>query len=248
MVGEIPSHTSLPCQPGNIFDPIEEKCSPGNTCTALCVPPDCHLTCTEEVDLISDPNDCGTYRVCLAGVVVGEPQHCNSDTPYFNGKFCGTDANQCCSELCTPYCYKNVIQAPDPEDCKAFYICLEEGEPSQDNHFYCPNDEIFDISLGRCTPDAQCRILCDDSTSGPTVTTSTTPDGIITSTPGGCKDSLTCIDAGFFAQCTTCQPGYFQCQGVGQQGILHSCPDGKVFNTNENAPFCISPEICPFFP
>ncbi|KAK8376896.1 hypothetical protein O3P69_010081 [Scylla paramamosain] len=249
MSGEVPSDVSVPCDPGNIFDPHLEVCSPGDTCMASCVPPNCHLTCTEQVDLISDPFDCSVYWMCLAGQVVGDSKRCESDAPYFNGKFCVQDKSQCCSELCTPYCYKDVYQIPDPTNCTAFYICEKEGVPSEAYHFSCKNNEIFDITLGRCTPDAQCRPLCDDGTGNiepPEPNTSSTTT--TTNNPGGCKDTMICISSGFFAQCTTCQPGYFDCKGAGQQGTLHMCPNGKVFNTNPSAPFCLPPESCPFDP
>ncbi|XP_045105059.1 uncharacterized protein LOC123500404 [Portunus trituberculatus] len=256
MPGHIPTQSSLPCDPGNIFDPDLGICSPGNTCTASCVPPDCHLTCTEQVDLISDPYDCSVYWVCLAGQVVGDSKRCEADAPYFNGKFCVNDKSQCCTELCRPYCYEGVYQAPDPTNCTAFYICEEEGVPSEDVHFSCKDNEIFDITLGRCTPDAQCRPLCDDGTGnivspeppGSSTTTPLTSTTTTTNVSGGCKDSMTCPGGGFYAQCTTCQSGYFVCKGVGQQGILEMCPDGKVFNTNPSAPLCVLPEQCPYYP
>lgn len=159
MTGGIPTHDPLPCGDNNHFDPSEGDCVGGGDCTDSCVLPPCHVTCTASVDIISDPFNCSVYRVCAGGNYIAE-YHCPNDTPFFDGEYCQIDPDQCCSELCTPYCYPDVIQAPDPNDCRSFYICEAEGKPEQDHHFTCDDNEVFDFIVGRCVTGTSCRNLC----------------------------------------------------------------------------------------
>ena len=157
-----PTDHTLSCGAVNHFDPELGECASGTACFPSCVLPPCHLTCTDNIDLISDPFDCSMYYVCLAGGVVGESYRCPNDKPYFDGKFCVGNEDTCCSELCTPYCYSYVVQAPDPKNCTKYYICEHEGQPDESHHFSCGKHEVFDVSVGRCVKGAQCKTLCGD--------------------------------------------------------------------------------------
>ncbi|MPC97560.1 hypothetical protein E2C01_092881 [Portunus trituberculatus] len=159
MPGEIPSDASLSCGDNNHFDPAIGECAGGGQCTPSCELPPCHITCTTSVDIISDPFNCTVYKVCAGGNYVGSYQ-CPPDASYFDGKYCQNDPDQCCSELCTPYCYPDVIQAPDPHDCHSYYICETVGAPADDHHFKCGDNQIFDFVLGRCITGDNCRNLC----------------------------------------------------------------------------------------
>lgn len=242
MAGHIPSDHNVQCPGASHFDPDLGECGGGPTCKVTCVLPDCHMTCSEGIDLISDPLECKAYQQCLAGIPQ-EKKYCPDIAPYFNGISCGTNKDECCSELCTPYCYSGMVQAPDPTDCHSYYICVEEGLANENYHYTCEGNMVFDFTTGHCLAEAQCVILCDGDGSGNIGTTTTTPS------PGNvCMDSYLCTSAGYVAQCTNCQSGYFECSGSGVWGTLKQCSGGKVFNTNPFYAVCVSPSNCPYYP
>ncbi|XP_071545468.1 uncharacterized protein [Panulirus ornatus] len=47
----------------------------------------------------------------------------------------------------------------DPTDCRRFYICLDDGAPT-DRPFSCPDDEKFDVVTSKCSSDGECATAC----------------------------------------------------------------------------------------
>ncbi|XP_066980826.1 threonine-rich protein-like [Macrobrachium rosenbergii] len=94
------------------------------------------------------------------------------------------------------------------------------------------------------------------TTAGPSTTTAapattTTAPATTTAAPTPtpeCVDSLTCPASGFFAQCVTCQPTFFQCTAAGTAGVLRQCSSGLVFNTDPAYPKCVLASNCPYHP
>ncbi|KAK7079460.1 hypothetical protein SK128_025854 [Halocaridina rubra] len=68
--------------------------------------------------------------------------------------------------------------------------------------------------------------------------------------PEGCMDTgRICEEPGFFAKCNTyCVPQYYFCEAAGVTAIVHTCPEGLVFNPNPNYPYCIQESSCPYKP
>lgn len=266
----VASDASVPCPAGEEFDTasgtLAAPCkTPGTTpCTATCTlppPPDCHLTCDPSLvaEYIRDPLRCDTYYLCSYGAVVTQLT-CKASTPYFDGKVCVADPGVCCANPCTPYCYSGVVQAPDPLDCTAYYICLAQGPADANYHYKCDANKHFDIPAGRCVEGAECDSLCSgDGNSGDLIVTSTDPgntddptetptDPGSTDAPGGCVDQFSCTASGAFPQCEVCDPGYFLCGGPGEEGELLTCLPGFVFNTNPDQPYCVDADSCPYTP
>ncbi|XP_045600707.2 peritrophin-48-like [Procambarus clarkii] len=242
----IVSDHAVPCP--IFFDPVEADCggAAGDTCDPVCLPEDCHITCNGSFSLISDPRNCSTYYICIAGQV-SQTVHCNSDNPYFNGVNCVNDKEVCCTVSCVPYCQPGIVQAPDPTDCTKFYICTEEGPVDSSLHFTCSSGEHFDYQIGRCVSGSSCTNLCatGSSTTNSAVTT-TTPHTVPPSTD--CVDSLTCTAAGAFPKCSSCKQEYFTCSAAGAAGVVHTCTGNYVFNTDPDYPYCILPTNCPYNP
>ena len=115
------------------------------------------------MQLVGDPLDCGKFYMCLPGEVEG-PKLCPIDRPYFNGKVCGNDNSVCCDEvdLCLPMCVQEATEVIDPRDCRKFYVCNGPGVPLPENHFTCPDGEVFDVFWGRCSTEGKCYTLCYD--------------------------------------------------------------------------------------
>ncbi|XP_068219580.1 uncharacterized protein [Palaemon carinicauda] len=87
-------------------------------------------------------------------------------------------------------------------------------------------------------------------TTAPVTTTAadTTTTAPAPTTTSECVDTLTCPAKGFFAQCVTCQPNYFQCSAKDTPGILRQCTGGMVFNTDPAYPRCVLASNCPYHP
>ncbi|XP_071544982.1 uncharacterized protein [Panulirus ornatus] len=233
---------SVPCEPGNIFDPGTKGCVAGTTCTPSCQPIACHLTCNGTLDTIADVKNCSLYYFCpvSGGMPIG-PISCPADRPVFDGQNCITDKSKCCEDFCVPFCHPGLIQVPDPKDCTKFYVCVEEGPVDENLHFSCDSGQHFDVTEGHCVSGGTCEALCASDTPITTTTTLVTP-------PSGCQNTFTCTTSGRFPQCATCQPGYFECTAPGQSGILHTCSGNLVFNLDPSYPYCVLPTNCPFSP
>ncbi|XP_064095406.1 mucin-2-like [Macrobrachium nipponense] len=85
------------------------------------------------------------------------------------------------------------------------------------------------------------------TTAGPATTPQATTTAAPTPTPE-CVDSLTCPASGFYAQCVTCQPTFFQCAAAGSAGVLRQCSSGMVFNTDPAFRKCVLASNCPYHP
>ncbi|KAK8748005.1 hypothetical protein OTU49_016265, partial [Cherax quadricarinatus] len=155
----IPSDHALPCDAGMIFNAEDGNCATGPDCTPSCEVTVCPITCNGTYSFISDPFDCSTYYICLPSDIPAVT--CPSDRPYFNGETCVKDKGVCCQVSCTPYCGPGIVEAPDPFDCRKYYMCTEEGVPNEAFHFQCDSGESFDYQTGRCAPGATCKNLCD---------------------------------------------------------------------------------------
>ncbi|XP_042893571.1 multiple epidermal growth factor-like domains protein 10 [Penaeus japonicus] len=239
----------VPCEPGNIFDPVAGECATGTDCKASCDPGICHLTCNGTMDMISDPTDCNNYFICFPHGIEG-PFHCPADSPYFNGETCVVENSECCEGNCLPFCDTAGVQIPDPTDCTKYYICIKAGEmASEDFHFTC-NSGNFDVALGRCSDSAECKVLCPNGLPPDGATTAagaSTADSSVAPT-GDCLTSLTCTGTGNFAKCATCQPEYFHCSAAGATGISQMCSGDLVFNPIPSFPYCVLPTNCPYTP
>ncbi|XP_069178931.1 peritrophin-48-like [Procambarus clarkii] len=203
-------------------------------CKPTCTLNPCHLTCAADLEKISDPKSCNNYYYCVGTSAVG-PVECPVGTPYFDGTICGTDDTKCCGDLCIPYCYPKVVEAPDPYDCTRYYMCPEEGLASELNHNTCPSGSNFDLAMGYCVVGAPCNTLCSD----------TTVPGVSTTPSSGCQESMTCTSVGLFPKCTTCDQQYFNCRTVGQPAIVETCTGSLLFNTDPSYPYCVKPDDCP---
>lgn len=150
---------ALVCENGH-FDTGLSECVPGEACTPTCPPIICQVACTGPGDIIANPIECGQYYLCDAALNAIGPYECPIETPFFNGKNCVADDTQCCQIQCTPYCNPGDIQIIDPLDCTKYYICVDEGNPLETNHFSCPDGENFDIASSKCKEGATCITLC----------------------------------------------------------------------------------------
>ncbi|XP_069178924.1 peritrophin-48-like [Procambarus clarkii] len=158
---DINSDHPIPCPSGNYFDPSSSACVPGSAddCEAVCNPSDCLFTCNGSFSLISDPFDCGTFYICIAGQPT-ETLHCTIDAPYFDGVNCVNNREECCTVSCVPYCQPGIALTPDPTDCTKYYMCVEEGAVDPNLQFTCGSGEHFDYQIGRCVLGASCTNLC----------------------------------------------------------------------------------------
>ncbi|XP_045598720.2 uncharacterized protein [Procambarus clarkii] len=168
---DTPSDAAVPCPDGTSFNAVATPpdCTGSVPCDPSCRLPPCHLTCSGDLDTISDPTSCSSYYICSGGEVVG-PLHCPSEEPYFDGEACGADDTKCCGDLCIPYCYPGLVEVPDPYNCHNFYVCPKEGLAEELYLNSCPSGANFDLAKGRCEADADCNTLCG----GTTTTTTTT--------------------------------------------------------------------------
>ncbi|KAK7083051.1 hypothetical protein SK128_005616 [Halocaridina rubra] len=161
-LGNEPSPEPIPCDEGyyfEVFDCIEIVTS----CQPICAPgKTCSLTCDAGTpgDFINDPFNCSIYYECLVGGLV--TNECPRNLPYYDISIsnCVTDAEQCCKPSCEPNCEMANTVIPDPKDCSYYYLCLEEGTPSEDYRMSCSEGEVYDLPLGRCTTTGICQILC----------------------------------------------------------------------------------------
>ncbi|ROT65560.1 peritrophin-44-like protein [Penaeus vannamei] len=253
LVGEMPTDSPVPCEEGHVFDTATGSCVSGTDCTDLCSSKECNYVCNDNLEVVSDPLNCGQYYFCLPSGEEG-PIYCPDDRPFFNGETC-VNTYECCSDPCAPYCVAPGSQIPDPKNCSMFYVCLEEGPPSEDLHFSCPDGANFDVTVGFCFEGAQCQFLCIDppSTTESTTITTTTESTMITTTiqattPLQCPDSFVCAEVGSFQKFPTCVIEYYACYAEGVCAVLEKCKEGTVFNPVPEYPYCIVPEMCPYTP
>ncbi|XP_037798846.1 uncharacterized protein LOC119593892 [Penaeus monodon] len=123
-----------------------------------------------------------------------------------------------------------------PNACDVGYFRCSGGDinqlvtPSQ-----CDFGLVFDLNFQHpyCVLPSDCPST--PSTGGSTSST-------------GCLTTFTCTTAGNFPACSTCDPQYFQCTNAGIAGVLTSCNNGLVFNTNSAYPYCVLPSNCPYNP
>lgn len=73
---------------------------------------------------------------------------------------------------CTPSCLglEEGSRIQDPEDCRSYFVCLEDELPS-DSSITCPTGQYFDSTSGSCSeskpetcrPCSHCRTRCSDA-------------------------------------------------------------------------------------
>ncbi|XP_047484363.1 peritrophin-44-like [Penaeus chinensis] len=244
LANQMPNEYPIPCEEGHVFDTATGSCVPGTECTNLCSSKECNYVCNDNLKVVSDPLDCGQYYLCSPSGAVG-PLQCPDNRPFFNGEAC-INKYECCSDPCTPYCVAAGSQIPDPKNCSMFYVCLEDGPPSEDLHFSCPDGANFDVTVGFCFEGAQCQFLCLDPPSTTEATTAMTTTQ--TTTPLQCLDSFVCTEVGSFQKFPTCVPEYYACYAEGVCAVPEKCKEGMVFNPVPEYPYCIVPEMCPHTP
>ncbi|XP_063889782.1 uncharacterized protein LOC135116347 isoform X2 [Scylla paramamosain] len=159
----MPSDAPVRCHDSTpIFDPSTNDCSNNVECHVQCLNP-CQLSCKDNMQLLGDPIECGTYYLCIPGNVQG-PFYCSSDTPFFSREkeLCVADHTVCCDkeDRCIPMCQREATEVIDPRDCRKYYVCTGPGVPLDENHYSCEEGEVFDVFWGRCSPDAKCYTLC----------------------------------------------------------------------------------------
>lgn len=248
LTDEMPSDSSVPCEEGHIFDSSSGSCVPGTDCVSICSSKKCSYVCDDNLEVVSDPLNCGQYYFCLPSGVEG-PILCPNDRPFFNGETC-VNKYECCSNPCVPHCAAAGSQIPDPKNCSMFYVCLEEGPPSEGLHFPCPPGTNFDVMVGFCYEGATCQFLCTEppSTTVATTITTTVMTTTQTTTPLQCLESFLCTEVGSFQKFPTCVTEYYACYAEGLCAVLEKCKEGMVFNPVPEYPYCVVPEMCPYTP
>ena len=154
-----PSDVPFNCSEGEKFDALERKCKTddGEVKCGLCRPP-CKYDCILPEGFAAIREDCSTYLFCGMGRPVEIPCD-DAKKPYFNGKVCVEDKEDCCDK-CEVHCQLANIETADPTSCKHFYFCSEIGFPLQEDRFECPDGENFDVVSSRCMPGAACNEPC----------------------------------------------------------------------------------------
>ncbi|XP_042220393.1 uncharacterized protein LOC121865135 isoform X1 [Homarus americanus] len=121
---------------------------------------------------------------------------------------------------CTPDCSNMDPQdmVEDPNDCHRYYICLQEGHPS-DHSIPCPAEHRFTSTYGDCVPDDGCTPSC------------TTP--VSTTTSRACH--YTCNSEGDLLTDPFDCNSYYLCHADGQSGP-YICPEDRPYF---NGQFCV---------
>ncbi|XP_045124737.1 uncharacterized protein LOC123512409 [Portunus trituberculatus] len=145
-----------------IFDAASKECNDTAACHVRCLNP-CQISCKNNMQLIGDTIECGTYYLCIPGGVQG-PFYCSSDTPFFSREkeLCVADHTVCCDkeDRCVPMCEGEGTEIIDPRDCRNYYVCTGPGVPLDENHHRCPEGQVFDVYWGSCSADSKCYTLC----------------------------------------------------------------------------------------
>ena len=154
-----PSSSPISCGPNKIFNPVKKECISGMDCEASCPPAPCQVTCPGHFGMfINHPTNCHSYYACLPD---GQniPGSCGEQYFDVNLQRCTDDRYACCE--CRAMCHTPNSQVEDPSDCHNFYVCdsvLNLLGPTK-----CPENEVFDVSTGRCSNSARCFQPCNST-------------------------------------------------------------------------------------
>jgi len=114
----------------------------------------------------------------------------------------------------------------DPYNCRKYWICTNNGVGGE--HITCESDKLFDLKYMGCNydylVDCQDRPICDDCDQN-------CRNQITTPATEYCQVHQ-CKQDGFFCE-TKCSNNYCQC--FGGTGFLKHCPEGQLWDCDENA-------------
>lgn len=118
-------------------------------------------------------------------------------------------------ENCQPDCFDHVAgdKVEDPLNCTQFYLCVYDGQPSDDTVACGPGD-IFDAAIGECVPGSSCQPSC---------------------VPTKCDSKCTGIED-FIQDPLNCNAYYLCIIGQNIEGPYYCPPDRPYFDGNH----CIS--------
>ncbi|XP_018018580.2 protein psiN [Hyalella azteca] len=232
---------TVTCDASVITDVVD--CTAGEQCVENGICSACAGT-TGTVDFFVDQQCRSRYR-CNGGVFY-DAVNCAEGEYVSKDGTCSQAPPTPCAEAdkCT------VGFCPDLTNCTRYYICDPNQEPSATGPFSCPSNQCFDYNTNTCGPGCNCDPWTDCDFTSAVVTTSTSTTSASTTIASTTTVSLYTPPPNCDASSVgnfpygPCDPHYWACrQGSGTSYVVveMQCPNGLVFSTNLDYPYCVDP-------